>query len=182
MTSLGLIHISCTLSLSRGHQIKYGLQHLQLVTINSDLLNILTINFLELKKNVLSKKMGKGVTITCMKKLWFLENTIHGGYKSQGPNFIWEVNIYIFLLDLLFILFESWFIRKLLCVLFDFNFSFCWCAWIYFFGQCMCRYNQLDKHLCIRAMQWIMNGELKYGYLLKYKEAFSEKKVAFENI
>jgi hypothetical protein len=68
--------------------------------------------------------MDKGVTITCMKKLWLLENTIHGGYRSQGPNFICEVNILIFLLDLLFVLFESWFLKKLFCVLFDFIFPF----------------------------------------------------------
>ncbi len=124
MTRLGLVHFPCTLSLSGGHQIKYGLQHLQLVTINNNLLNIFIVNYPKLK-NILSNKMDKGVTITCMKKLWFLKNTVNGGYKSQGPNFICEVNILIFLLDLLFVLFESWFLKKLLCVLFDFNFFIC---------------------------------------------------------
>jgi hypothetical protein len=156
MTSLGLIHFSCILSLSGGHEIKYGLQHLQLVTNNSDLLNILTINFPKLKENVLSNTMGKGVTINCMRKLWFLKNTVHGGYKSQGPNPICKVNVLIFLLDLLFVLLDLHFKFFFCFVLFDFNFSFCWCAWIVFFGQCMCRYNQIDKHLYMNnAMNYV---------------------------
>jgi hypothetical protein len=149
MTSLGLIHFSCTLSLIEGHQIKYGLQHLQ---FNSDLLNILIVNFPKLKENVLSNKMGKGITINCMKKLWFLENTVHGGYRSQGPNFICKVNIYIYFCWICYLFcLNLGFLKKLLCVLFDLNFSFCWCAWIVFFGQCMCRYNQIDEHLCNRT-------------------------------
>jgi hypothetical protein len=70
MTSLSYIHFSYALSFSGGHQIKYSLQHLQLIAINWDLLlDILIADFPELKEKLLSNKTCISVGITCMEKV-----------------------------------------------------------------------------------------------------------------
>jgi hypothetical protein len=43
-----------------------------------------------------------------------------------------------------------------------------------------CKYNQIDKHLWDRTLQYIISGELKVGWLLRYNEALSNEKTLFE--
>jgi hypothetical protein len=52
----------------------------------------------------------------------------------------------------------------------------------FFFVVCYatCKYNQIDKHLCDRAMQWIISGELQFSNFLRYEKAFNEKLVAYK--
>ncbi len=47
-------------------------------------------------------------------------------------------------------------------------------------AACFCRYNQIDKHLHNRTMQWIIFGEFIFGQLLHFEEAFSKKKATYE--
>jgi hypothetical protein len=42
------------------------------------IVDTLIVDFFELKEKVLSKKMGKGVTITCMKEV-----LVHGEYSME---------------------------------------------------------------------------------------------------
>jgi hypothetical protein len=43
------------------------------------------------------------------------------------------------------------------------------------------RHNQINKHLSDRTMQCIIYSEFKDGHLLRFEEAFSEEKAAYES-
>jgi hypothetical protein len=134
-----------------------------------------------LKENILSNKWAKVLPSLVWRNFGWLKIQYMEVTSRKDP-ISYAKLIYLFFCWICYLFcLNLGFKKKLLCVLFDFNFSICWCAWSVFFGQCMCRYNQIDKHLCIKATQWIMSGELKDGYLLRYEEAFSKKKVTFEN-
>jgi len=45
-----------------------------------------------------------------------------------------------------------------------------------------CKYNHIDKHLCNKSLQHIINGEIKHVHLLCYDEALNDEKIAFENV
>ncbi len=45
---------------------------------------------------------------------------------------------------------------------------------------CFYKYNQIDKHLRNRMMEWIIFGECRFSQLLCFEETFNEEKGVYE--
>jgi len=125
-----------------------GHNHLRLIV------DKLISDFPYLKDKVPSNKIGRGVGTTQMEK-----TLVPYKYKM-------EVTSHQDLISIIYIF-----------IYFCFCFLFLSSTFYVYVVCCVCRYNQIDKHLQDWAMQCIINRELKFGRLLCYvKKTFAYEK------
>jgi len=114
--------------------------------------NKLIVDFLHLHKKILYNKMGWCVWITWMEKAFSL---FEYGMEVIGHKDPISYDKYV----LIFLFFEF-------SVLF-------FLKWVVF----LCKYNKINKHLCDRVMQWIIYGEIRYGWLVAISKKLSTRKM-----